>query len=126
MLPYRILKLELFRRGILNDWYSYLKRKLKLLKTIKRIGFLKTCYENKIIPKFLKLRVPNNGCFNKNAVERFQANLLETELREARILRDKYKKDTEDCLIQLRSKIPRKLIPTVLLHTRTSCSRLMK
>ena len=83
---------------------------------------MKTCEENKLIPKFLKFRIPTIGCFNKYAVEMFQTKLLKTELRNAKNLLDKKKKETEDCLIQLRPKIPAKLIPTVLLHTRIAWS----
>ena len=78
MLPLKLLKLELYRQGILNEWYSYLKLKLRLGKTFMRIEFLQACQENKLIPKFLKFRIPNTGCFNKKAVERFQQNLLKT------------------------------------------------
>ena len=120
MLPLRLFKLELYWQGILKNWYSYLKLKLKLLKTFMRIGFLKTCQENKVVPRFLKFRVPNTGCFNKNAVERFQTSLLKTELRKAKTLLDKNKKDTEDYLSQFKSKIPSPLIPTLLFHTRVS------
>ena len=31
-----------------------------------RIEFLQTCEDSKLIPKFLKFRIPKNGCFNKN------------------------------------------------------------
>ena len=122
MLPLKLLRLELLRQGILNNWYSYLKLKSKLVKTFTRIEFLKTCHENKLIPKLLKFRIPTIDCFNKYAVEMFQTKLLKTELRNANNLLDKKKKETEECLIQLRPKIPAKLIPTVLLHTRIAWS----
>ena len=118
MLPIKLLKLELYRRGIVKYWYSYIKIKSKLLKIITRIEFLKMCCESKVIPSFLKFRVPNIGCFNKTAVEKFQSHLLRTELRKARVLLDKIKEDTMNCLIQLRNTTPTKLIPTLLWHAR--------
>ena len=84
------------------------------------IESLQTCEDSKLIPKFLKFRIPKNGCFNKNAVEKFQANLLKLEVRNAKTQLEKKKEDTEECLIELRQKIPAKLIPTVLLHTRVA------
>ena len=92
MLPIKLLKLELNRQGILTNWYSYLKLKSKLVRTFKRIEFLQTCEDNKLIPKLLKSRIPNNGCFNKNSEEKFQANLLKIELKSARNLLDKRKR----------------------------------
>ena len=81
MLPLKLLKIELKRQGTLTSWYAYLNLKSKLLKTCKRIEFLQTCEENKVIPKFLKFRILNNGCSSSNAVEKFQANLLKIELK---------------------------------------------
>ena len=76
------------------------------------------CEDNKLTPKFLKFRIPKNGCFNANEVERFQAKLLKIELKNAKHLLNKRKKDTEEFLSEFRPKIPAKLIPTILLHTR--------
>ena len=96
MLPLKLLKRELKRQGTLTSWYAYLNLKSKLLKTCKRIEFLQTCEENKVIPKFLKFRIPQNGCFNANAVERFQAKLLNIEIKNAKKLLNKRKQDTVD------------------------------
>ena len=118
MLPLKLLKIELKRQGTLTSWYAYLNLKSKPLKTCKRIEFLQTCEENKVIPKFLKFRIPKNGCFNANEVERFQAKLLKIELKNAKHLLNKRRQDTEEFLSEFRPNIPAKLIPTVLLHTR--------
>ena len=118
MLPLKLLKIELNRQGILTNWYSYLNLKSKLLKIFKRIEFLQMCEDNKLTPKFLKFRIPKNGCFNADEVERFRTKLLKIERKNAKHLLNKRRKDTEEFLSEFRPNIPAKLIPTVLLHTR--------
>ena len=51
-------------------------------------------------------------------MERFQAKLLNIEIKKAKKLLNKRKQETEKCLSEFRSKIPTQLIPTILIHTR--------
>ena len=71
-----------------------------------------------IIPRFLKFRIPNNGCFDDQSVHDFQRRLLRKELFSA-------KRDFEDCIVKLdekrsllRSLLQFDLIPSVVLYIR--------
>ena len=48
-----------------------------------RVKLLGECKQNKLIPDFLKFRVPNNGKFTKQAIFDFQYKLLKAEFYEA-------------------------------------------
>ena len=76
VLPLKLLLLELDRRGKTKEYYRYCRRYEKLQGNIIRVEFLRSCYFNHVIRKFLKICIPTNGCFNDIAVKNFQRKML--------------------------------------------------
>ena len=62
---------------------AYRRKRLKIENTRFRQRFLLDCQKNDIIPRFLKFRVPENGCFEERIVHNFQKRLLRREIAEA-------------------------------------------
>lgn len=83
-----------------------------------RIGFLDECLKSRIIPRFLKFRIPNNGCFDDRSVEDFQVNLLRKELFKASEERKITSQKLDASRGKLKQKLPKYCIPSVILHTR--------
>ena len=83
LLPLLLLKTELQRQGCLKDYFQYQKCIEKFDNCVLRISFLEKCRDANIIPKFLKFRVPNNGCFSDSSVKDFQRRLLHKEIGKA-------------------------------------------
>ena len=81
-LPLRLLVMELKR---VDCYKSYLRYKKAVVDTCSlRIRFLEKCSKADIIPKFLKFRIPNNGCFDDKSVHDFQKRLLRKEIISAK------------------------------------------
>ena len=85
---------------------------------ILRVKFLENCLKSDIIPKFLKFRVPNNGCFDDESVHDFQRRLLRKEIVSA-------KNDHGQNLMKLYEKralmcdsVQDNLLPSLVLYTR--------
>ena len=78
-LPYRLLKKTLLSLGCSGAFMAYLRKRKKIDIARLREKFLKKCVQNDIIPRFLKFRVPENGCFVDSIVHAFQKKLLKTE-----------------------------------------------
>ena len=76
-----ILRLELQRHGYWKDFLDYRTCIQKVVKHSLRITFLEECCKAEIIPRFLKFRIPNNGCFDDKSVHDFQKWLLKKELQ---------------------------------------------
>ena len=74
LLPYRLLALELRRSDCWKQFRHYQKTLQKCENNLLRIDFLKNCKKAELIPKFLKFRIPNNGCFDDKAIHEFQKN----------------------------------------------------
>ena len=83
ILPLRLLLWKLHRHGHKNLFHDYYRRYIQLHMNIQRRRFLAESIALKVIPKFLKFRVPNNGCFKVEAVRSFQKRLLKQELAKA-------------------------------------------
>ncbi len=83
-LAYALLMLELKRNGCWKDFLQYRKVLRKKESHSLRIEFLENCLKASIIPKFLKFRIPTNGCFDDKAVLDFQLRLLRKELYKAK------------------------------------------
>ena len=110
-LPRRLLVIELQRR-------QGLKLIEKTVKCDQRIQFLQNCKKADIIPKFLKFRIPNNGCFDDNAVHTFQKSLLQKEISKAKDQLKVLNNQIQDKLSILRDHTRAKCIPSVLFHIR--------
>ena len=117
-LPYRLLLLELQRIGCLKSFLQYQKFLCKVENHSLRIQFLNNCFKADLIPRFLKFRVPNNGCFDDQSVHTFQKRLLRREIARAR----KHLEDANDKLNGKRSmlteKAPLGTIASIALYSR--------
>ena len=83
-----------------------------------RINFLENCLKANIVPRFLKFRIPVNGCFEDKAVLEFQLRLLRKEIYSARgDLRAALEK-LEENRNKLKQKVKVNIIPSIILHTR--------
>ena len=118
LLPFRLFKKETQRQNCFKHYLHYVKTLEKSDKCQLRISFLEKCRDSNIIPKFLKFRVPNNGCFDDDAVEKFQRGLLHKEIGRARstlsdlLLRLEEKRDI------LKQKLPRNCVPSAVVYSR--------
>ena len=84
ILPYRLLAKELQRSCCWKQYLQYQKALCKVECNSLRIKFLENCKRADVIPKFLKFRIPNNGCFDDNSIHNFQKQLLNKELQRAK------------------------------------------
>ncbi len=117
-LPLKLLHLELKRNSCFKDYLSYKNFLEKSDKCVERVSFLERCRDSDIIPKFLNFRIPTNGCFDDQSVHNFQRRLLLKEIDKAKKqLSEHYVKLDEKRQI-LRENIPKKCIPSVILHSR--------
>ena len=48
-----------------------------------RVDFLHSCLRNDLTPRFLKFRIPSNGCFEPTIVHNFHSKLLKKEISTA-------------------------------------------
>ena len=72
--PYHLLAISLKQIDCLKQYLDY--ERLWNCKCC--IQFVKNCWSADVIPKFLKLTIPNNGYFDPTAAYTFQKNLLKT------------------------------------------------
>ena len=73
--PRRLLAIALQREQNWKYFLKYEKLIEKIVKCEQRVVFLGNCKKADIIPKFLKFRIPNNGCFDNDAVHAFQKKI---------------------------------------------------
>ena len=83
-LPHRLLAKELHRRNCWKNFLKYQKAHGKHRKNSLRIKFLEKCKQSDIIPRFLRRRIPTNGCFDDKTVREFQHKLLRKEIIKAK------------------------------------------
>ena len=83
-LPLRLLAQELKGHDCWKLYLDYTKIRGKIENNKLRIAFLEDCKRADIIPRFLKFRIPNNGCFDQKSVHDFQRNLLRKEIISAK------------------------------------------
>ena len=122
-LTYRLMAKALKRSDSWKQFLQYQTALERFHKNNLRIGFLESCKCSDLIPKFLELRIPNNGCFEQKTIREFQHKLLKKEIIKA-------KKDLAATIQQLgdkrnaiKSAVPRKLLPSILLYTRINTNR---
>ena len=75
-------------------------------------------YIGSLIPKFLKFRIPNNGCFDNTSVHNFQRQLLNKELIKAEKSLKEMNIRLEEKRATLREAVPSSCLPSVILHSR--------
>jgi len=117
-LPNRLFILELKRHGCWKEYLHYRSISRKVANNSLRIIFLESCLKSLIIPKFLKFRIPNNGCFDDRSVHEFQLRLLRKEIIKAKSDKStSYNKliESRNCL---KLKLPDKCRSSVILHMR--------
>ena len=119
-LPVRLLALELKRSSCWKQYLHYEKTINKVENNSLRIKFLENCKRADVIPRFLKFRIPNNGCFDERSVHDFQRKLLTKELQKAKYDLQLLHKNLEEKRRQLIQVVPRKCLPSVAVHTRNS------
>ena len=83
-LPHRLMAIELKRCSCWKEYLCYRKAIGKVEVNNHRIEFLKNCKRADLTPRFLKFRIPSNGCFDENSVRNFQRQLLKKELTRAK------------------------------------------
>ena len=83
VIPFKLLKKILQQDGIWKIYLDYTAALLKARNCQQRILFLKKCLSNDLIPRFLKFRIPENGCFEATMFHNFQRRLLRREVSEA-------------------------------------------
>merc|ERR1711888_564566 len=120
ILPYRLLAKELQRTGCWKQYLQYQKALCKVECNSLRIKFLENCKRADVIPKFLKFRVPNNGCFDDSSVLNFQKRLLNKELQRAKTGLRALGSALEERRQQLRAVVPERTLPSVVIYTRLS------
>ena len=121
-LPYRLLAQELKRSNCWKEFLHYQKAINKLEINSLRIEFLENCKRSDLIPRFLKFRIPNNGCFDEKSVHDFQRKLLTKELLAAK---ENVKQSTARLNEQrnaIKSVAPVKCLPSIALYVRISRS----
>ena len=84
LLPLCLLALCLQRSECWKEYMDYERSLKKRVNSCCRIEFIEKCLQADIIPRFLKFRVPENGCFEPTVVHNFQCNLLKVELSKAK------------------------------------------
>ena len=117
-LPHRLLALELERSSCWKQYLHYQKTLIKVENNSLQIKFLENCKRADLIPRFLKFRIPNNGCFDEKTVHNFQKQLLKKELCRAKEDLKKTQSHLEEKRDALRNTAPDKCIPSIILHTR--------
>ena len=120
ILPLRLLALELRQSRCYKHYLQYLNTIDKVENNSLRIKFLDNCKRSDVIPKFLKFRIPNNGCFDKKSVHNFQRQLLTKELHKAKSDLQKLNSTLYEKRRQLKAVIPEKCLPSVVVYSRIS------
>ena len=125
-LAYKLLTIELKRNGWWKDFLHYRKSLQKRENHSLRIRFLEDCLKSNIVPKFLKFRIPENGCFDNKAVMEFQLRLLRKELFKAKAELLSADKKLCENRETLKSKISERIIPSIILHVRLETRQFTK
>ena len=117
-LPYSYFKGKLKDHDCFKHYLEYKTALTKLDNCDLRISFLEKCRNSDIIPKFLNLKIPSNGCFDQTSVHNFQKGLLGKEIGKA-------KATYADCQIRvnekrcaLRLKVPYRYLPSVVWYAK--------
>ena len=117
-LPYRLLAKSLQSVDLWKQFLDYQKALVKQVNNLLRISFIEECRKADIIPRFLRFRVPNNGCFEPTTVHNFQLRLLKQELNKAVSTKTLHTQTVGEKRTALKNNLPPKLIPSVILFSR--------
>ena len=121
--PFRLVAQELHRSGSWKAFQRYRKSLEKHQKNILRINFLEKCKQSDLIPRFLKFRIPTNGCFDDKAVREFQHKLLRKEIFKAKDDLSSNSERLTENREALKTAIPRRLLPSIWLWTQVNTSK---
>ena len=120
LLPYRLLALELKRSRCWKQFLQYQKFVCNVKTNNLRIKFLENCKKSDLIPRFLKFRIPNNGCFDEKSVHQFQQRLLNKELVRAKEGLKTIHQRLDEKRKTLQEAAPVKCMPSIATYTRLS------
>ena len=122
-LPLRLLALCLIKSCCMKQYLNYQRTRIKQVNNLLRIDFIESCRQADIIPRFLRFRIPNNGCFEPSVVLNFQRRLPKEELLKARKLATSHKNAVDEHLATLRNCVDERWLPSILLHIRYAVAR---
>ena len=117
-LPYRLLAIELKRSDCWKPFLQYQKSVRKCEVNRCRIHFLDSCKKADVIPRFLRFRIPNNGCFDDNSVWSFQKKLLSQEIIKAKVHQTKLKETLEIRRTAVKDLTPENALPSIAVFIR--------
>lgn len=124
ILPLRLLATELNRNDCLKTFFQYQNALEKVGNNSLRLKFIDNCIKSDVIPRFLKFRIPNNGCFDDNSVHSFQKGLLRKELLRAQDSLKLARSNLDTRRNAVKNNVPEHLLPSVALHSRIKCRTL--
>ena len=119
-LPYHLLAISLKRTECWKPYLDYERSLMKHENCKCCIQFIGSCRSTDVIPKFLKFRIPNNGCFEPTAVHNFQRKLVKQELFKAKKTLGEHELKVKERRDIFKGFLPQKLLPSVLLFTRVT------
>ena len=122
-IPFRLVSLELQRSGSWKVVRQYRKSLEKHQKNFLRIDFLEKCKHSDLIPRFLKFRIPTNGCFDDKAVRDFQLKLLRKEIIKAKADLSAISKRLTENRKQMSTALSRQLLPSIWLWSQVIISK---
>ena len=117
-LPRRLLAVILKKRDCWTPVPKYFRTLTKRENTIQRINFIVSCRAADITPRFLRFRVPDNGCFEPTVVRNFQRKLLNQELKRARDLLNVHNKSIIRLCNEVRTIVLSAYIPSIVFNSR--------
>ena len=124
LLPRRLLANILKRKNVWKCFLNYENLIQKIVKCDLRTQYLQNCKKADIIPKFLKFRIPNNGCFDDDAVHKFQKNLLQKEISKSKEKLKLLNTQIDNNLSSIRDNVPSEYFHSILFHIRFSRKKL--
>ena len=102
----------------MKPYLQYQKALEKHLKNSLRIEFLTKWKFAEIIPRFLKFRIPTNGCFDDNSVQEFQQKLLRKEIACAKTDVQSNSEQLTAKRVVIQTAVNDALLPSVAVHSR--------
>ena len=114
--PRRLLAFILKRKNVWNAVPKYLRTIKKRENTQQRIVFITKCRNADIIPRFLRFRIPTNGCFEPTVVHNFQRKLLNLELESAKVLLKEHNLAVENYRREICDTVPAAFIPSIVFN----------
>lgn len=113
MILLRLSEAILKRIGMLGFYRNYKRSRMKVIRMRINVLFLERCLKNRLIPHFLKFKIPENGTFAQSCVDNFQRKLLKIEFSKSKESPLKLTEDKDINLTKLESNIPEVLIPSI-------------